>query len=864
MHLSAPRFEHHREALGIGEPAPRLSWTVTGIDARTQVGYDVEITDQRDGASSVHSVDSDASVLVPWPEAPLLSRERRAVRIKLRFADQTESEWSEPGIVETGLLQESDWIATFIAPTEGAGSDQDARPAFLLRGEFQAEDAVVDARLYVTALGVYEFEINGSRVGRDVLAPGWSSYQDRLRYQTYDVTELVSPGRNGWGARLADGWYRGRLGFNGGISNIYGDRTALVAQLHIRYADGTETVHSTDTDWTSHRSEIHATSLLDGETEDARDRIPGWTCADFTATDWLASHALERPAAALIAPDGPPIREIETIEPVSTTTVAPGIHLIDFGQVLVGRLRITIDGQPGRTITLRHAEVLQNGRLCTEPLRHAAATDRFTLSGHGSETFEPRFTTHGFRYVEIENWPGEPGAGDIVAVVLHSDMERTAWLTTSNPGLDRLVENVRWGMRGNFVDVPTDCPQRDERLGYSGDLHVFAPTAATLYDSAGFVLNWLGDLLADQTREGSGIPPVFSPDIPVNMPFPVPPGNLPAAGWSDAIIGVPWAYYLHYGDIGILQRCYAGMTAWSTAVEALVGPDQVWDTGFQFGDWLDPSAPPENPGASSTDNSLVATAYFAESTRKLASIAHILGHVEDADRYSRLADDIGIGFRGRFVTSSGRMSSDTQAAYALAIRFNLLDGPAARQAAGDRLAALVEASGYTVATGFLATPHVCDALADTSHLEHAYRLLLQTECPSWLYQVGMGATTVWERWDSMLPDGTINPGEMTSFNHYAFGAIADFIYRRIGGIEILEPGHRAVRIAPRPGGGLTHSETTRTTPYGPISVEWVVGVSDTRYRVTVPAGIDAVLDFEGAPVEAVVAGRYERTVRTSR
>ncbi|MGO4807108.1 family 78 glycoside hydrolase catalytic domain [Arthrobacter sp. 2MCAF15] len=845
MRISTPRFEHHREALGIGEARPRISWLQTGPGTSPQTAYEVEVTDPETGAVTVHRVASPESILVPWPAEALPSRACRSVRVRVTGIDGATSDWSDAGAVETGNLNAADWRASFVAPVE---SDEDSakepRTAYLLRSTFETRGTVAQARLYSSALGVYEFEINGARVGQDILAPGWNSYQDRLRYQTYDVTGLVATGLNGWGARLADGWYRGRLGFNGGINNIYGDRTALLAQLHLRYEDGSESVHVTGPDWSSRQSEITSSGLLEGETVDARKLVDGWSESGLEAIGWNPV-VVQRDFATLVAPDGPPVRETERLRPVSIKQVGDRVHLLDFGQNLVGRLRLTVSGERGRTITLRHAEILQDGRLCRGPLRHAAATDSYTLRGGGPESFEPRFTTHGFRYVEIENWPGEPTADGVAAVVVHTDMERTAWIETSHPGLNRLEENIRWGMRGNFVDVPTDCPQRDERLGYSGDLHVFAPTAATLYDSSGFVRDWLKDLLADQAREASGVPPVFSPDIPVIMPFPVPPGNLPAAGWSDAIIGVPWAMYRHFGDAALLELAYPGMTAWASAVEALAGPGRVWDKGFQFGDWLDPAAPPDNPSASSTENALVATAYFAHSMRTLAATAGVLGRAIDQTRYAALSEEISEAFRKRFVLGPGKMTSDTQAAYTLALRFDLLEGTDDRRAAGHRLADLVAESGFTVGTGFLATPHVCDALVDTGHIDEAYALLLGDTCPSWLYQVSMGATTVWERWDSLLPDGTVNPGEMTSFNHYAFGAVSDFIHRRVGGIAIEEPGHRTVRIAPRPGGGIDHAHTRHLTPYGAVDVSWRLKAGKLRCTATIPVGVEAVIDLPG-------------------
>ncbi|MFF4590317.1 family 78 glycoside hydrolase catalytic domain [Streptomyces sp. NPDC001388] len=745
------------------------------------------------------------------------------------------------------------WTAHVVTPHPAAPAPTaGARPATLLRGEFTARATVRSARLLVTALGVYEMEINGTVAGDHVLAPGWTSYRHRHRYQTFDVTTLVREGRNAWGAHLADGWYRGLLGFNGGTRDIYGERTGLLAELHIDYADGSTEVVTTDDGWRWSPGPILATGLYEGEEYDARQERDGFTRPGFDDSAWQPVAVLDFDTAVLFPADSPPVRRVEHIAPVAVTTSPTGRTILDFGQNLVGRLRVRVRGEAGHTLTLRHAEVLEDGELCTRPLRHATATDRYVLSGDpAGEEWEPRFTFHGFRYAEVGNWPGRLDPADVTAVVLHSDLRRTGWFSCSDDSLDRLHENVVWGMRGNFVDVPTDCPQRDERLGWTGDVQVFAPTAAFLYDVRGFLRSWLRDLAADQGDDERRVPPVFSPDIPVITPVPIPPGNPPMAGWCDAAVIVPWVLYERYGDTEVLREQYPSMRGWVDAVDGLAGPARIWGEGFQFGDWLDPSAPADDPGRAMTSSALVATAYFARSARLLARTAEVLDEATDARRYHALADSVRDAFRDRFHSGGGRLTEQTQTAYALALSFRLLEDPAERAGAGRHLAGLVAGRGHRIGTGFLGTPLVCDALTDTGHVDAAYRLLMQRSCPSWLYQVGMGATTVWERWDSMLPDGSVNPGEMTSFNHYALGAVADWIHRTVAGLAPAEPGYRRLLVRPRPGGGLTWARAGHDTPFGRAECGWSREGGTLHVDLLVPPQVTALVDLPGTePVEA--------------
>ncbi|OIJ64303.1 alpha-L-rhamnosidase [Streptomyces mangrovisoli] len=855
-------FEHLSDGLGAGVAAPRLSWTLPP-GAAVQDAYEIEI--ERDGTRYLRGtshrgatpyrtgrIPGPEQILVRWPGAPLASRERAVVRVRVWTGGDTPSPWSPPAAVEAGLLAPGDWRAVPVGADRPEDPDSDRRPARVLR-DFTLDRPVARARLYITAHGLYEAEINGRRVGDDTLSPGWTVYGERLRYRTYDVTGHLAPGANTIGAWLGDGWYRGRIGFDGGHRNLYGTDQSLIAQLEVTHDDGTTTVVATDADWLAATGPVLFSGLYEGETFDARLHDPRWsTPHGDREAGWHRVATGSRDPRTLIAPTGAPVRCTEEIAPVTVTAKGEGRHLLDFGQNLVGRLRITVDGPAGTAVTLRHAEVLQDGELATRPLREAISTDTYVLDGSGAQTWEPRFTLHGFRYAEVDGWPGALTPDAVTARVYHTDMTRTGWFECSDPMVNRLHENVVWSMRGNFVDIPTDCPQRDERLGWTGDIQVFAPTASFLYDCAGMLDSWLTDVGVEQLPDGTV--PWYVPVIPGEPIWtPVQPG----AAWGDVATLTPWMLYQRFGDRELLRRHYPMGRAWVDLMTRLAGPSRLWDTGFQLGDWLDPIAPPEDPAAARTDRYLVATAYFAWSTRHLALTAEALGLDEDAARYAGLADEVAAAFRRRYVAPGSLMTSDSPTAYSVALAFDLLDGERARQRAGDRLAELVLRDGARIATGFVGTPLICDALTDTGHLDVAYRLLTQTECPSWLYTVTMGATTIWERWDSLRPDGTLNPGGMTSFNHYALGAVADWLHRVVGGIAPAAPGSRALTFRPRPGGGITWARTRHETPYGTAALAWEL-TADGRLvaTVTVPPGCTGTVELPGRAPLTLAAGEH--------
>ncbi|GAA2974436.1 alpha-L-rhamnosidase [Microbacterium terrae] len=843
---SAPRFEHFPRAprvLGVGTPAPRLTWSITGASSGfAQAAYEIEVTIGNRVSSAV--VEGDEQVLVPWPVLPLTSRATAAVRVRVRDAADW-GPWSDSSTVEVGLLDAADWEAQFVSPVGIAGLDE---PAPIVSRTFEIPGEVRSARLYATAHGIYQASVNGTPVDDTVLAPGWTSYDDRLRYHTYDVTQLVREGANDFSALLGNGWYRGYLSYMGERA-LYGERVALCAQLEVVTEDGAIHVIATDTTWTAHESQIISDDLYNGQTADLR--------RDPTQAPRVPVEIVPAGTDALVAPDGPPVRPTGYIAAQKVWISPAGRTLIDFGQNAVGWVRVRTRGLPaGTEVVVRHAEVLENDELGTRPLRSAKATDVYTLAGTGEEVLEPVLTLHGFRYADVTGIP-DLTSEDVTMVLIGTDLERTGWFDSSHELLNQLHENVVWSTRGNFVDIPTDCPQRNERLGWTGDLQVFGPTAQYLYDVSGLVTSWLADLAAEQYPTGA-VPHVIPNTVRDRVDDPA------TAAWGDAATLVPWNLFLRTGDAGILRRQLHSMRAWVDHVEELAGEDLLWNSGFQFGDWLDPSASPHDPADAKAAAEVVATAHFARSAEVVSEAAEVIGEREVAARYAELAERVRAAFVAAYVTPSGRLMSEAQTTYALALEWGLLPTEAQRSVAGGRLADLVRKSGFRIATGFVGTPLVCDALIGAGHADVAYRLLFQTACPSWLYPVTMGATTIWERWDSMLPDGSINPGEMTSFNHYALGAVADTLHRSIAGLEPAAPGYRRVRIAPLPPKQLSRASARHVSPYGDISVGWerVDGAIVVTASLPVGVGGDVVLPGSGETF-AIGHGTHTWTVAIS-
>ncbi|KAJ5280062.1 hypothetical protein N7478_005434 [Penicillium angulare] len=828
--LEPPTFDNRVSGFGIENTTPEISWRFLCKDKNVkswrQHIYEIEV--QRNGLLESYRVKSSQSVRVLWPSTALSSREKAAVRVKsigsvFDHEGELATKWSEWSAVETGLLNRDDWQAQLIIGQQETHPDRPIRP-ILLRRPFEApvNKNIRQARLYVTAQGVYQIYLNGTRVGDCFMAPGFTSYQFRYSYHIFDVTDLIfGTETNILAAEVGEGWFASQMWREG--RQIYGKDIGLIAQLEISFEDSSQPlVVKTDQDWEWNVGPMLTSEIYNGETFDMSEEQPGWKTGSQarSGTRWRPVSVLPLPSVALSLPDGPPARATLEISPQKVFRSPSGKLLLDFGQNLVGVLRIRSLNKPaGHRVSLKHAEVLEHGEIGMRPLRAAKCTDTIICSGEHLKDWSPTFTFHGFRFVEVIGWSPEDNTSpltvdNISATVIHSDMTRTGWFSCSDPQINRLHENSVWSMRGNFLWIPTDCPQRDERLGWSGDIQAFSPTANFLYNTNGILADWLADLALEQ-KEDNGIPPMIVPNVQFAKE-----SRPPQAVWGDASILVPWALFKSFGDKNILERQYESMTSWLDR-GCSRGEDGLWTPSlWQHGDWLDPSAPPEDPGNGQTDGVFVADAYLVYVTGILGSISVILDRPDDGARYKEEYIRLKQIFQEKYVTPKGMVMCDTQTSLALALCFSLLDTNTQIEAAGQRLVRKVRFAKFRVATGFAGTPIVAHALSETNSHQLAYRMLLETNCPSWLYPVTMGATTTWERWNSMLPDGTINPGQMTSFNHYALGSVANWLHEKMGGLSVIEPGWRVFKIRPIPGGTIRNAEIQYESPYGRIECSW--------------------------------------------
>ena len=853
----ALRTEYKENPLGIDARKPRFSWQLRS-DARgvRQSAYEIRVA-ASDGALragkallwSSGRVASDESTQRVYEGPPLRSGARYHWTVRVWDGSGQASAWSAPAWWEMGLLEPSDWKVSWIEP----GLPEDVTksgPLPMLRREFVLRGDVERARLYATSLGLYEIELDGRRVGDQLFTPGWTSYNKRLQYQTYDVTALVRRGANAVGATLANGWYRGDL--PGNRRNVYGDRLALLLQIEVVYKDGRRETFGTDASWKASTGPILMAEIYHGETYDARLEKPGWSRPGFADAGWTAVKVAEHRKDGLVAPASLPVRRIEEVRPVKVLKTPSGDTVVDLGQNMVGWARLKVNGQPGATVRLRFAEVLdKKGDFYVENLRAARQTVSYTLRGGGPETYEPHFSFFGGRYVAVDGYPGDLTTDSLTGIVIHSDLPKSGTLATSSGLVDQLQHNIQWGQKGNFLDVPTDCPQRDERLGWTGDAQVFARTAAFNLDVAAFFTKWLKDVAADQYENGA-VPHVI-PDVLSR------PGNVAAgaAGWADASVIIPWTIYLSYGDRRILEEQYASMSRWVEYERQRAGDDFIWDGDFQFGDWLAYTSPNREarsyPGAT-TSKDLIATAFFAHSADLMQRIARVLGRDADAARFAELRSKVAAAFQAEYLSSRGRVGEATQTAYVLALQFDLLP-EISRPAAAARLAQDIRERKH-LTTGFLGTPYLCHVLSRYGYLDEAYLLLNREEYPSWLYPVKQGATTIWERWDGQKPDGTFQDASMNSFNHYAYGAIGDWMYRVMAGIEIDEqaPGYKHVLVQPRPGGGFRNVSARHETPYGTVASTWKIQDGRFELEVAVPPNSRATVRLPSARLADVTEG----------
>ena len=841
MHFIRTTCDYMVNPVGFDFRCPSLSWVVSGdgIQAacRVQAAVDEGYTDILYDSGKL---DTDQSVGFRL-ELPLRPRTRYWWRVQV-WNDRGETTgWSAAAFFETGKYDEP-WQARWI------GWDREFPQ---LRGDFRADKKVRRAVAYACGVGLYVLYLNGQRVGDEYLAPGFNAYDSWLQYQTYDVTPMVREGGNAIGCRLGNGYYKGRVNWPeireefGDRFNIYGDRLGFICELRIEYEDGSEEVFCTDESWRASKSPWLRAEIYDGEVFDARLSDDRWCDPDADVSGWDQAVPVDIDLKLLTARQSLPVKLHEAMKP-SVIHTPVGETVLDFGQNCAALLQFAVDAPAGTELRFQFGEALdRDGNFYRDNMRTALAEIIYICDGRKRE-YISEFTFFGFRCVKVTGWPGEIDPADFTLRAIYSDMRRTGAFACSDERVNRLYENSVWSQKSNFVDNPTDCPQRDERMGWTGDAQVFSRTAAMHMDVDAFFRKYLRDLAFEQSKDGY-VPPTV-PNILRETGI----WQLPITGWADAAVIIPWTLYLHYGDKAVLEAQYDSMKAWVDWMQKsdTLGVDRYY--GFHLGDWLaqDTKDPHNFFGLTPTD--LLATAYYALSSEILAKTAAILGKDADADLYGDLNRRVRAAFQREFVSQNGRVVSETQTAQAVALHFGLLS-PEQAPVAASHLAERIRIDHVQLTTGFLGTPALCPALSEYGLNEYAYALLLQNKCPSWLYEVEMGATTLWERWNSVHPDGSFGPVGMNSLNHYAFGAISEWLYRWAAGINPVEaaPGFKRIRFEPMPNSLLSHVSAGIDTPYGTASSAWRLEGDEIELAFTVPfnALAEIVLpDAEGAEV----------------
>lgn len=837
------RTEYFTNPIGIDAKSPRLSWLLpSGIQGLTQTAYQIIASSLpiKDGEESGDfwdsgKIQSDESIQIPYGGRALTSRNR--VYWKVRFWDHNgkASNWSEAAYFETGLMNEKDWTAQWIGG-HLIGGPKTTIPVPMVRKSFKVEEKIKSARLYITALGLYECSINGKRIGDYLLCPGWTDFTKRVAYQAFDVTGYLKKGENVIGALIGDGWY---AGFLRGQRQHYGRQSKLIAQLEIELENGTRTVVNTDSSWKTYSSAILEADLYMGESYDARLEQRGWNTAGFDDSKWFPVQVFHDVSTLKDNLVTFPIRSIEKMRPIADPVKKGNSYIFDMGQNMVGWIRFKLKSKAGETVTIRHAEVInKNGTLNTDNLRTAKSTDNYTFATDQEETWEPHFTFHGFRYVELKGSFELPTRDSIEGIVLHTDMSFTGEFECSDPLINKLQKNIQWGQRSNMLDVPTDCPQRDERLGWTGDAQVFVRTASFNMDVASFFAKYVRDLCDGQYENGTV--PCVAPMSPQMTAAGIPDGG-PA--WSDAIVICPWTIYRYYGDKKILKESYDHCRAF-VDLEVTKTKDFIRchpeKPGFGYGDWLALDGSTTSYG--NTPKDLIGTAFLAYDAKLMSQMAEVLGKNNDAKKYADLFNRVKTAYQKRYITSDGLVTGGTQTSYVLSLHFDLAPVEL-RPALVQNLARDIRQRGNRLSTGFVGTPYLLHVLSEAGEWALATELLLQKNCPSWLHAVTRGATTIWERWDSYTDEGGFNKASMNSYNHYAYGAVGDWMYSNIAGIDLSDKatGFKNSVIKPTPIPGLTHGTAKLQTPYGKIVSEWELKGDELTFHIEIPSNTRAVL-----------------------
>ena len=830
LRVTEIRINHMNEPKGItGEMT--LGWRIESDRGNVyQRGYQLQIG--RDSAFESLIYDSgqteseqSQNLRLNMAEFPLESVRIYHVRVRIWDNYGEKSAWCGTRFL-TGLLGNDTWSAPFI--TAEKPEEKKDSPAFEVRKGFRVGKPVKEAWLLATAHGLYQTFINGQKAGNDELTPGWTSYGKRLLYQSYDVTDLLVQGNNLWSAQVGAGWYKGDVSYHR-IHNFYGDFAAFSGELILRYEDGSRERILTDDTWEGSDSPILFADIYDGEVYDAGRQLEKRT---VTTVDAGHGKILPQPGSTV---------RVQEILPVQRVLVTPkGETVLDFGQNASGWVHFQVNAAPGAVVELICFETLdKDGNVYTENLRTARQTIRYICRGGGTEEYHPHFTCQGFQYVWVKQYPGQVDQACFRMLVLHSDMRRTGTFSCSEPLLNRLQSNILWGLKGNSVDVPTDCPQRDERLGWTGDVQVFCNTACYLLDMHEFYRKWLCDAAADQQADGAVthvVPDVLKPSQPDNFAG--------ASGWGDVAVVLPWILYQETGDLAVVRQQYDSMKAWIDYVDTHF-QNGTFTLGEQFGDWVALDAE-EGSYHGATPAELTSMAYLAYGAGLLAKMARALGRTEDGERYAMARQRAVNCFREKYFDANGVMTVQTQTAHVLALAFGLAPEEY-RGKTAEGLLTLLRRRNMHLSTGFLGTPYLMHVLSENGYTEEAYELLLKKDFPSWLYQVEQGATTVWEHWDGRKPDGTMWSPDMNSFNHYAYGSVGKWLYEVCAGLkrDEKEPGYKHFYVEPQIGGGLACAETTHLCGYGEIKAGWRTEGRKAVLEVTVPPNTTATVRLPG-------------------
>ena len=864
----ALRTEYLENPTAIDTTTPRLSWKLDPGPSSTrglaQTAYEILVEADPPAAQPLWAtgkIESSESSQIQYGGLPLKSRDRATWRVRVWTGSEDPSDWSQPATFAVGLLDPLDWQAHWISTRDDGHfetseniqnfKDDPVRgkltlsPAKHFRRDFTSP-AVKRATLHATALGVFNVEINGQRVSDERLAPGLSAYHRRVHSRTYDVTSLLADGPNAIGATLADGWYCGYVayglltlqpGLMPGIHgrSYYGISPALRLQLELEFADGSKNVIATGPDWKCATGPYLEADILQGETYDARKEIPGWSKAGFDDAKWENAVVKTGTDARVLPHPGPPVRPIMEMPARSVVKRPDGTYIFDLGQNISGVIRLKVRGQAGDRITIRHAEILhQDGRMSTENLRCARAVDTYILKGDpGGETWTPEFTYHGFQFVELSGLRGEPEKDAVTGIVLHSDTPFHGHFECSDPMLNRLYQNILWTQRGNFFEMPTDCPQRDERMGWTGDAQIYVRAATFNADIASFYKKWLRDLNDDQWDYGA-----YPPYAP--RPFSR-PNEHHAAGWMDAGVICPWTIWQVYGDTGVIREHWRNMTDFMEW-RKLRDPELDGATDdCNFGDWL-------SLGEVKTPIPFIDLAYHAHDAMLMAEMAAAIGLPAEAKAWNDHAEKVAASFRRIYLKPDGSLTVDNQTAHAMALFLGLIPEQT-RAATANHLAGLVRSNKNLMTTGFLGTRPLLPALSAHGHHGISGTLIRQREFPSWGYEVENGATTIWERWNSYEKGKGVHSPEMNSFSHYAFGAVGEWMMSELGGIDRAAPGFKRVRVAPRPTGGITSASASMETPHGKLACTWKIENGVFTADVTIPPNTtaEAVFPIQGKP-----------------